>query len=107
MERLRYSALSALAFLMLLEQLQPFERAVFLLRGVFEYEFAEVATAENNDRCSGSHATLTTCASIIRTALISFVPVLQLPKKITEPSHSFQWNIVQSTYQSKIPLKTP
>jgi RNA polymerase sigma-70 factor, ECF subfamily len=33
-----------LAFLVLLEQLQPFERAVFLLREVFEYEFAEIAT---------------------------------------------------------------
>jgi RNA polymerase sigma-70 factor (ECF subfamily) len=27
----------------LLEQLQPFERAVFLLREVFEYEFAGIA----------------------------------------------------------------
>ena len=34
----------SLAFLMLLEQLQPFERAVFLLREVFEYKFAEIAT---------------------------------------------------------------
>src|SRR5207244_8948076 len=34
----------SLAFLMLLEQLQPFERAVFLLRESFEYEFAEIAT---------------------------------------------------------------
>jgi RNA polymerase sigma-70 factor, ECF subfamily len=34
----------SLAFLMLLEQLQPFERAVFLLREVFVYEFAEIAT---------------------------------------------------------------
>jgi RNA polymerase sigma-70 factor (ECF subfamily) len=34
----------SLAFLLLLEQLQPFERAVFLLREVFGYEFAEVAT---------------------------------------------------------------
>jgi RNA polymerase sigma-70 factor (ECF subfamily) len=33
----------SLAFLMLLEQLQPFERAVFLLREVFAYEFAEIA----------------------------------------------------------------
>ena len=33
-----------LAFLVLLEQLQPFERAVFLLREVFEYEFTEIAT---------------------------------------------------------------
>ena len=33
----------SLAFLVLLEHLQPFERAVFLLREVFEYEFAEIA----------------------------------------------------------------
>jgi RNA polymerase sigma-70 factor (ECF subfamily) len=34
----------SLAFLLLLEELQPFERAVFLLREVFEYEYAEIAT---------------------------------------------------------------
>ncbi|MHB8595504.1 MAG: RNA polymerase sigma-70 factor [Ktedonobacteraceae bacterium] len=34
----------SLAFMVLLEQLQPFERAVFLLREVFEYDFAEIAT---------------------------------------------------------------
>src|SRR5207248_3205002 len=34
----------SLAFLMLLEQLQPFERAVFLLREVFDYDYAEIAT---------------------------------------------------------------
>jgi len=34
----------SLAFLVLLEQLQPFERAVFLLREVSEYESAEIAT---------------------------------------------------------------
>ena len=33
----------SLAFLVLLEKFQPFERAVFLLREVFEYEFAEIA----------------------------------------------------------------
>ena len=33
----------SLAFLVLLEQLQPFERAVFLLREAFEYNFAEIA----------------------------------------------------------------
>ena len=33
----------SLAFLVLLEKLQPFERAVFLLREVFAYEFAEIA----------------------------------------------------------------
>ena len=34
----------SLAFLMLLEQLQPIERAVFLLREVFEYDYADIAT---------------------------------------------------------------
>src|SRR5438270_8947714 len=34
----------SLAFLVLLEQLQPMERAVFLLREVFEYDYAEIAT---------------------------------------------------------------
>src|SRR5207248_9716327 len=33
----------SLAFLVLMEQLQPFERAVFLLREVFGYDFAEIA----------------------------------------------------------------
>ena len=33
----------SLAFLTLLEELQPFERAVFLLREVFGYEFIEIA----------------------------------------------------------------
>jgi RNA polymerase sigma-70 factor (ECF subfamily) len=33
----------SLAFLVLLEQLQPFERAVFLLHEVFAYSFAEIA----------------------------------------------------------------
>jgi RNA polymerase sigma-70 factor, ECF subfamily len=34
----------SLAFLLVLEQLQPVERAVFLLREVFEYDYAEIAT---------------------------------------------------------------
>jgi RNA polymerase sigma-70 factor (ECF subfamily) len=34
----------SLAFLLLLEELQPLERAVLLLREAFEYEFAEIAT---------------------------------------------------------------
>ncbi len=38
----RYESIS-LAFLMLLEELQPIERAVFLLREVFDYEYAEIA----------------------------------------------------------------
>ncbi|HKV01099.1 MAG TPA: RNA polymerase sigma factor SigJ, partial [Ktedonobacteraceae bacterium] len=34
----------SMAFLLLLEQLQPVERAVFLLREVFEYDYAEIAS---------------------------------------------------------------
>src|SRR5438132_4631476 len=43
-ERVDMEESISLAFLMLLEQLQPFERAVFLLREAFEYDFAEIAT---------------------------------------------------------------
>jgi RNA polymerase sigma-70 factor (ECF subfamily) len=42
-ERMEMEESISLAFLVLLEQLQPFERAVFLLREVFGYEFAEIA----------------------------------------------------------------
>ena len=43
-ERIDTEESISLAFLLLLEQLQPFERAAFLLREVFEYEFAEIAS---------------------------------------------------------------
>src|SRR5260370_28810934 len=42
-ERVDMNESISLAFLVLLEQLQPFERAVFLLREVFAYQFAEIA----------------------------------------------------------------
>src|SRR5439155_13037051 len=34
----------SMAFLLVLEQLQPVERAVFLLREVFDYDYAEIAS---------------------------------------------------------------
>jgi RNA polymerase sigma-70 factor, ECF subfamily len=43
-ERVDMEESISLAFLVLLEQLQPVERAVFLLREVFEYDYAEIAT---------------------------------------------------------------
>jgi RNA polymerase sigma-70 factor, ECF subfamily len=43
-ERVEREESISLAFLALLEELQPFERAVFLLHEVFEYDFAEIAT---------------------------------------------------------------
>ena len=39
----------AVAFLVLLEQLTPVERAVFLLREVFDYEYAEIAEILDKD----------------------------------------------------------
>jgi RNA polymerase sigma-70 factor, ECF subfamily len=39
----------SMAFLVLLEQLTPLERAVFLLRQVFDYEYAEIAEMVGND----------------------------------------------------------
>jgi RNA polymerase sigma-70 factor (ECF subfamily) len=46
----------SLAFLVLLEQLQPIERAVFLLREVFEYDYSEIATflGKSEDACRQS-----------------------------------------------------
>lgn len=42
-QRIEQEESISLAFLVLLEQLQPFERAVFVLRESFAYEFAEIA----------------------------------------------------------------
>src|SRR5436305_7218364 len=43
-ERVEREESISLAFLALLEELQPFERAVFLLHEIFEYNFAEITT---------------------------------------------------------------
>src|SRR6266516_3458403 len=42
-ERVEKEETISMAFLLLLEQLQPVERAVFLLREVFDYDYAEIA----------------------------------------------------------------
>jgi RNA polymerase sigma-70 factor (ECF subfamily) len=42
-ERLELNESLSLAFLLLLERLSPIERAVFLLRQVFDYDYAEIA----------------------------------------------------------------
>src|SRR5262245_32296601 len=39
----------SMAFLVLLESLSPLERAVFLLREVFDYEYADIAGAHSPD----------------------------------------------------------
>jgi RNA polymerase sigma-70 factor (ECF subfamily) len=43
-ERVEKEETISMAFLLLLEQLQPVERAVFLLREVFDYDYADIAT---------------------------------------------------------------
>jgi RNA polymerase sigma-70 factor, ECF subfamily len=53
-ELLRVDESLSMAFLVMLERLTPMERAVFLLREVFEYEYAEIASilnqSESNSR---------------------------------------------------------
>jgi RNA polymerase sigma-70 factor, ECF subfamily len=50
----------SMAFLVLLERLTPAERAVFLLREVFEYEYAEIAAVLNESEAN--------CRQILRRA---------------------------------------
>src|SRR5438552_2363776 len=50
----------SIAFLVLLERLSPTERAVFLLREVFDYEYAEIAAALGQSE--------TNCRQILRRA---------------------------------------
>ncbi len=42
----------SMAFLMLLEDLSPLERAIFLLREVFDYDYAEIAQILNRDEAA-------------------------------------------------------
>ncbi|HLW77471.1 MAG TPA: sigma factor-like helix-turn-helix DNA-binding protein, partial [Bryobacteraceae bacterium] len=49
-----------MAFLMILERLTPIERAVFLLREVFEYEYAEIARIVSRNQAA--------CRQILRRA---------------------------------------
>jgi len=42
----------SMAFLILLEQLTPLERAVFLLRQIFDYEYVEIAQMIGNDEAA-------------------------------------------------------
>ena len=49
-----------MAFLVLLESLSPLERAVFLLREVFDYEYAEIAQITGRER-SGLPPTVQPC----------------------------------------------
>ncbi|RPJ24761.1 MAG: RNA polymerase sigma-70 factor [Chloroflexi bacterium] len=48
-QRLELHESLSMAFLILLEQLTPFERAVFLLRQVFDYEYQEIAEVIGRD----------------------------------------------------------
>jgi RNA polymerase sigma-70 factor, ECF subfamily len=46
----------ALAFLLMLEKLTPLQRAIFLLREVFEYDYSEIATIVEKSEVNGQPA---------------------------------------------------
>jgi RNA polymerase sigma-70 factor (ECF subfamily) len=50
----------SMAFLVLLERLTPVERAVFLLREVFEYEYTEIASIVGQSEVNCRHRSETT-----------------------------------------------
>jgi RNA polymerase sigma-70 factor, ECF subfamily len=59
-ERFRVDESLSMAFLVLLERLTPMERAVFLLREVFDYEYSEIAQTLDHNEAS--------CRQILRRA---------------------------------------
>ncbi len=80
----------SMAFLLLLDQLQPVERAVFLLREVFDYDYAEIATflgksevacrqwfSRAKKHLSDHHPRVSTPPETQRRMLISFQQALQ------------------------------
>jgi RNA polymerase sigma-70 factor (ECF subfamily) len=60
LEIIRLDESISMAFLVVLERLTPAERAVFLLREVFEYEYSEIATVIGQNQ--------TNCRQILRRA---------------------------------------
>jgi len=60
---LQHAESITLAFLVLLEKLSPEERAVFLLKDIFEYEHAEIAEMLNTQMRPVSRSVLRTVAS--------------------------------------------
>lgn len=66
----------SMAFLVLLERLTPVERAVFLLREIFEYEYAEIAAIVGQNE--------TNCRQILRRArqhVAAARPRFEIPKQ--------------------------
>lgn len=73
----------AMAFLVMLEKLSPIERAVFLLREVFEYDYDQISTIVDK--------TVPNCRQIVRRAKqhlgsrrSRFLPSLQQQEKLTQ-----------------------
>jgi RNA polymerase sigma-70 factor (ECF subfamily) len=69
----------SMAFLVLLERLTPIERAVFLLREVFEYEYSEVAAVLGQSEVN--------CRQILRRAR-QHVSTMRPRFKVTERKHN-------------------
>jgi RNA polymerase sigma-70 factor, ECF subfamily len=79
----------SMAFLVLLERLTPVERAVFLLREVFDYEYAEISQAVGKDQ--------TNCRQILRRARQHMVELH--PRFQASPAHRQELlqNFLQAT----------
>jgi RNA polymerase sigma-70 factor (ECF subfamily) len=79
----------SMAFLVLLERLTPVERAVFLLREVFDYEYADIAQTVGKDEAN--------CRQILRRARQHMAEVRPRFKASTEQREQLLANFLQST----------
>jgi RNA polymerase sigma-70 factor (ECF subfamily) len=78
-----------MAFLVLLERLTPVERAVFLLREVFDYEYSEVAQTVGKDEAN--------CRQILRRARQHVAELSPRFKASSEQREQLLANFLQAT----------
>ena len=86
---LRIDESLSMAFLVLLERLTPIERAVFLLREIFEYEYSEIATILEQ--------TETNCRQILRRARQHVAEVRPRFRASLEQRHTLLERFLQAT----------
>jgi RNA polymerase sigma-70 factor (ECF subfamily) len=79
----------SMAFLVLLERLTPVERAVFLLREVFDYEYADIAQTVGKDEAN--------CRQILRRARQHMAEARPRFKASTEQREQLLANFLQAT----------
>jgi RNA polymerase sigma-70 factor (ECF subfamily) len=79
----------SMAFLVLLERLAPVERAVFLLREVFDYEYSEIAQTVGKNEAN--------CRQILRRARQHMAEIRPRFKASTEQRRQLLTNFMQAT----------